>query len=195
MGTNLNTAVQPTMDYTDFLNLPDSENIRYKNIIKQKILANPDILYLLNAAEEDYEPEDYFGKYVLPYYIVDSSNPEVHNYLCYETSFTEIPRYSEVYKNMQIIFYICINKRDAIHPQSGIARHDLISALLTRDINWSESFGMKCKLVQDKASTTDLNYATRTLIFELEAPNTLAKTDMETGISYFNNTDDDPDWW
>lgn len=188
------TGVQPTMDYTKFLDLPDSDNIQAKDVIKKKILANKDILYLLNAAEEDFEPEDYFGKYVLPYYIVDSANAEAHNYLCFETSFIEIPRYSKIYKQFQIIFYICINKKDAIHPGSGIARHDLISALLTRDINWSEAFGMKCVLKQDKASTTDLNYATRTLVFEAELPNGISKSDMDTGKPYFCNMDADEDW-
>lgn len=190
----IQTGPQPTMDYTKFLSLPDSDNIRVKDIIKKKILANSDVLYLLNAAEEDFEPEDYFGKYVLPYYIVDSANAEVHNYLCFDTSFIEIPRYSEIYKQFQIIFYICINKKDIIHPESGIARHDLISALITRDINWSEAFGMKCVLKQDKSSTTDLNYATRTLVFEAELPNGISKTDMKTGESYFCNTDPDEDW-
>lgn len=185
---------KPTMDYSKFLDLPDSDNIRAKNIIKRKLLANSDILYLLNAAEEDYEPEDYFGKYVLPYYIVDSANAEVHNYICYETSFYEIPRYNTFYKQFQIIFYICINKKDLIHPESGIARHDLISVLLTRDINWSEEFGMKCILTQDKPSTTDLNFATRTLVFEIMLPNSVSKTDMDTGDSYFCNNDPDEEW-
>lgn len=192
--SDLTSLPQPTMDYTKFLTLPDSDNIRIKDIIKKKLLNNPDILYLLNAAEEDFEPADYFGSYIKPYYIVDSANAEAHNYLCYETSFVEIPRSVEIYKQMQIIFYICVNKGDIIHPQSGIARHDLISALITRDINWSEAFGMKCKLVQDKASTTDLNYATRTLIFECELSNGISKTDMQTGESHFCNNDTDEDW-
>lgn len=186
---------KPTMDYTKFLSLPDSDNIRIKNVVKQKLLSDSDILYLLNASEDDLEPEDYFGKYVLPYYIIDNANAETHNYLCYETSFVEIPRYSEVYKVMQLIFYICINVKDVIHPQSGIPRHDLISALITRDINWSEAFGMKCKLIQDKASTTDLHYATRTLVFECELPNGISKTNMNTDESHFCNNDPDEEWW
>lgn len=185
---------KPTMNYTDFLELPDSDNIRIKNIIKRKILDNGDILYLLNAAEAYSESEAYFGNYVLPYCIVDGANEVVHNYLCFETSFTEIPQSNAICKRFQIIFYICISKNEVIHPESGIARHDLISMLLERDFNWSEAFGIKCVLVQDKAGTTDLNYVTRTLVFELELPNGLSKTNLASGESFYCNSDPDEEW-
>mgnify|MGYP005762890433 CR=1 FL=1 len=185
---------QPTMDYSKFLTLPDSDNIRIKNVIKQKLLANSDILYLLNAKEEYLDPSDYFNKYIFPYLIIEDSNPNVNNYICYETSFSEIPNTNKVIKNMQIYFYIYFNKSDAIHSESGIARHDLVAALIERDINWSEAFGCKCKLVSNRPSTTDLNYATRTLVFESDMPNGISKTDMKTGLSYFCNDQPDDEW-
>lgn len=192
---NMTNRPAPTMDYTKFLTLPDSDNIRFKNIVKQKLLASKDILYLLNAAEDSFEPEDYFGTYLLPYYMIDSANAEVHNYLCYETSFTELSDKNSLYRRMHLIFYIYIHRRDMIHPQSGIARHDLISALLTRSINWSEAFGMKCRLIQDKAGAADFHYAARTLIFECLAPNAISKTNMDTGESHFCSGDPDEEWY
>ena len=66
-----------------------------------------------------------------------------------------------------------------IEPTSGIARHDLIAALIQRDINWSSCFGMQCSLVSDRPSTTDLNYVTRTLIFECTTPRNVSVSDEE----------------
>lgn len=187
-------GVQPTMDYTRFLDLPDSDNIRVKHLVKKKVLANTDLLYLLNAVEADLEPADYFGKYVLPYGMTDLDLADSHNYICFDTSVTEIPPDNSIYKHFQIIFNICIHKNDVIHPQSGIPRHDLISALLTRDINWSKAFGMECSLTQDEAGTSGTGYVTRTLVFEATLPNGIAKSDMKSGESFICNTDPDEDW-
>ena len=179
MDKNLLNSPKPTIDYSTLLKLPDSDDVRCKQIIKEQLLSNQDVLYLLNAENETLEIDDYFGKYVLPYYVIDETNTMVHNYLCYEISFDSVPVHNTFYKDMQIIFYICIDKKNVIEPTSGIARHDLIAALIQRDINWSSCFGMQCSLVSDRPSTTDLNYVTRTLIFECTTPRNVSVSDEE----------------
>jgi len=57
----------------------DSDDIRYKEIIKQNLINNDLIIYLLNNKElEDTEadPSDYLGINILPYFLV---HPTQHN--------------------------------------------------------------------------------------------------------------------
>ena len=57
-----------------------------------------------------------------------------------------------------------------------MARHDLLAALIMDEFNLSNCFGTQIKCVSDKASVVDTDYACRTLIFEMEAPTNLVKT-------------------
>ena len=63
----------------DLKNTVDSDNIRYKEIIKKSLIENDYVLYLLNNKElEDSEadPSDYLGVNILPYFII---YPTQHN--------------------------------------------------------------------------------------------------------------------
>jgi len=54
-------------------NYVDSDDIRYKEIIKKSLIENDLIIYLLNNKElEDVEadPSDYLGVNILPYYLI-----------------------------------------------------------------------------------------------------------------------------
>jgi len=68
------------LDYLRSLKtLTDSDNIRFKEIIKKKLIDNPMIIYLLNNTElEDSEadPSDYLGVNILPFYLI---HPTQHN--------------------------------------------------------------------------------------------------------------------
>ena len=194
MSTNA-IKPQPTVDYTALLTLPDSDNIRIKAIVKEKLLTNPDILYLLNAPEDIFLPKDYFGTYILPYRILDGSPSEPHSYLCYETMQKPSSENSGPFKTMQLVFSLLIYGTESLDASSGIPRHDLISAFLIRDINWSEAFGSKCCLVKDQAGYTKCGYISRTLTFQCRLPNGLTKTNLETGETYFCNNDSDKEWY
>jgi len=65
------------LDYLRSLKtLTDSDNIRFKEIIKKKLIDDPMIIYLLNNKElEDSEadPSDYLGINILPYYLIHST--------------------------------------------------------------------------------------------------------------------------
>ncbi len=57
----------------------DSDDIHYKEIIKQTLINNSLIIYLLNNKElEDIgaDPSDYLGINILPYYMI---HPTQHN--------------------------------------------------------------------------------------------------------------------
>jgi hypothetical protein len=81
---------------------PDSDDIRYKELIKKSLIDNELIIYLLNNKElEDSEadPSDYLGVNILPYYIIHPTQHNVQNYICYETSVRELERFNS---NMKI---------------------------------------------------------------------------------------------
>ena len=71
--------------------------------------------------------------------------------------------------------YYLVTKNN-IEKTTGIARHDLISALIINMFNWTNLFGAQIHLVSDVPSVIDSDYSCRTLVFEQETDNNLAKT-------------------
>lgn len=157
----------------------DSDDIRYKEIIKKALIDNDLIIYLLNNKElEDSEadPSDYLGVNILPYFLIHPTQHNVQNFICYEIGFRELERYNSKMKQLQITFYILCEEKNNIEKRTGIARHDLIGALILDIFNWSNLFGGQIHCVSDMPSVTDNDYATRTIIFEQLTDNNLAKT-------------------
>ena len=160
-------------------NAPDSDDIRYKEIIKKALIDNQLIIYLLNnkeLEEIDADPSDYLGVNILPYYLVHPSQHNVQNYICYETYTDELDRYNSRIKKQQIIFYVLCDEKNNIEKNTGIARHDLIAALIMDIFNWSNLFGERIHCVSDIPSVIDNDYSCRTIIFEQQTDNNLSKT-------------------
>ena len=157
----------------------DSDDIKYKEIIKKSLIDNDLIIYLLNNKElEDSEadPSDYLGVNILPMYLIHPTQHNVQNYICYEIGFRELERYNSKMKLLQITFYILCEEKNNIEKRTGIARHDLIGAVIMDIFNWSNLFGDQIHCVSNLPSVTDNDYATRTIIFEQLTDNNLAKT-------------------
>lgn len=157
----------------------DSDDIRVKQIIKKKLMSNKYIVHVLHntALESDNaNPQDYFGINIFPYYIIPDTQHDIQNFLCYEVSYNQLDKSNKSIKVLQVIFYILCYKSDIIDQETAIARHDMLAALLSDQFNWTNIFGSKISLVQDKASVVDTNYAARTLIFEQVTDNNLVKT-------------------
>lgn len=163
----------------DLKNIVDSDDIKYKEIIKKTLINSDLIIYLLNNKEledNDADPSDYLGVNILPYYMIHPTQSNVQNYICYETTFNELQRYNSNMKKQQIIFYVLCEEKNNIEKTTGIARHDLISALIINLFNWTNLFGAQIHLVSDVPSVIDSDYSCRTLVFEQETDNNLAKT-------------------
>lgn len=155
-----------------------NDNIQYKEIIKKKLLNNHKILVALDSPDldPDEQPDAYIGTHILGHYVLPEVKTQAVNMICYETSFTEQPKYNQVMKYGQIIFYILCDPKNIIDRSTGIERHDLISALLTTQFNWSNDFGAQIHLVSDRPYAVDSNkYVLRTLVFEQISPNTTTK--------------------
>jgi hypothetical protein len=167
----------------DLKKKPNEDDIRYKEIIKQKLLEDDILIWLLNNKQlEDTEAEndEYFGKNIRPQYLIPEVQTDVQNFVCYEISFEDEARYNPDIKYQQIIFYILCHEKNNIVEEIGAARHDLIAGVLIDKFNGSNVFGNQLKLVSDKPSVTDNDYATRVLIFEQKTTNSLTKSDGRT---------------
>lgn len=159
-----------------YKNKPDEADVRYKQIIKEKLLKNNRIIYLLNnktLADSDAENDEYFGINILPFYLIHPVQTEVNNYICFECSFTEEPRYNSALKVQQIIFYILCNYKTVIEETTTCPRHDLLAAEIINDFQGCNDFGNQLKLISDRPYTTDNDFTMRTLVFEQITPNSL----------------------
>ena len=170
----------------DFRNTVDCDDVKLKQEIKQRLLGNKYIVHALHNQElEGEDPEEYFGVNIRPYYMIPETLHNVKNYLCFETSYTEIGRYNKAFKTQQIIFYILCHEADIIDNETSVARHDLLAALVMAEFNFAILSCGRIKLVEDKPSVTDNKFSTRTLIFEVVTDNNLVKT--KNGLTSFAN--------
>lgn len=182
-----NEQIQYLRDLKTYI---DSDDIRYKEIIKKTLIENELILYLLNnkeLEEADADPSDYLGINILPMYIIHPTQHNVQNYICYETEVRELERYNSNMKLQRVIFYVLCEEKNIIEKKTGIARHDLIAALLMNEFNWTNVFGGQIHCVSNIPSVVDNDYACRTLVFEQTTDNNLAKTINKTTMINFRN--------
>lgn len=160
----------------------DNDNIRYKEIVKQKLLNCDELIYAINNEEllaQKASMDQYFNVNIKPYLTVPETQHAVKTYILYDVCFSEKPQYNDFLKYAQLQFMIMCPTENIIDKYTGIARHDLIAAILQEEINWSNAFGTVMKLVNDVATVTDTTYATRTLIFEQTAPSGLTKNSIK----------------
>lgn len=168
--------------------LVDSDDIRFKEIIKKTLIENDLLIYLLNNKELQgvgADPSDYLGVNILPYYIIKPTQHNVQNFICYETETRELERYNSNMKLQRVIFYVLCEEKNNIEKKTGIARHDLIAALLIDMFNWTNLFTNKIHIISDIPSVVDNDYACRTLVFEMTTDNNLAKT--KNGVTAMND--------
>lgn len=164
----------------DLKHKSNEDIVRYKEIIKQELLDDDILIYLLNNKEledEEAENDEYFDINIKPEYIIPDTQTKTENFVCFEASLEEVSRYNPAIKIQRIIFYVLCHEKNLIVKDIGAARHDLIAALLIDKFNGTNKFGTQLKLVSDKPSTTDTHYSTRTLIFEQETTNSLTNKD------------------
>lgn len=158
---------------------PDDDNIRIKEICKKHLIEDPLIIYLLNnkeLEETDSSPDEYLKENILNNYLIHPTQHNVANFICLGTESFENVRGNEAMKKQHIIFYILCEEKTNIEELTGIGRHDLISARIKHIFNRTTLFGNLCYLIDERENTTDNDYATRTLIFEMKTDNNLSKT-------------------
>lgn len=135
--------------------------------------------------KQEYEPLGEWDRYfsttsndanIRPYIFIPETQTEVKHYLCYQVGFRDTVRYQPGLKETQVTFTIFVHGGDRMDKWTGIPRHDLIASIIRERFAWSNIFGMQTHLVQNYEATTDNNYVTRTLVFELTDLNSKVQT-------------------
>lgn len=179
-----------------FKNNPDCDDVKVKEKIKEVLLGDKYILHVLDNKELEPLVEDdmtnadaYFGVNILPYFLISPSQSEASNFICFETSY-EKRRYdtNSTRKNLNIIFYLISEQKLIKDADTGIAKHDLLAALILNKFDWTNYFGKQIHLISDQASTVDIKYACRTLIFEQITDNNIVKTALRPHGEYIPDT-------
>jgi hypothetical protein len=146
-----------------------------KRLIKQKLIADTDILEALHNTDIDIDsPDEFLDKNIFGFIRIPTTQDTVRNFICFTVDDIEESRFNSHMKVQQIQF-TCICHLDDMKTQYGIDRHDLLGYLIRDVFNWSNDFGLQFKLVYNKESTIDSDYYCRTLKFERECTNNLNK--------------------
>lgn len=157
----------------------DDDIITMKRLIKQKLIADTDILEALNNKDIDLDsPDEFLDTNIFGFIRIPTTQDTVRNFICFTVDDIEEDRYNEVIK-VQYIQFNCICHLDDMKTDYGIDRHDLLGALVRQNFNWTNMFGLQFKLIYNKESTVDSDYYCRTLKFMAQKPNSLNKARMD----------------
>jgi hypothetical protein len=149
--------------------------IEIKRLIKQKLIADTDILEALhNPAIDIDSPDEFLDNNIYGFIRIPQTQDTVRNFICFTVDDIEDTGYNSHFKVQQIKF-VCICHLDDMKTEFGIDRHDLLAYLVRSVFNWSNDFGLQFKLVYNQESTIDSDYYCRTLKFERECTNSLNK--------------------
>lgn len=161
------------------INKVDDDIISMKRLIKQKLIADPDILEALHNPDIPLDsPDDFLDNNIFGFIRIPTTQDTVRNFICFTVDDIEEDRYNEVIK-VQYIQFNCICHLDDMKTDYGIDRHDLLGALVRQNFNWTNMFGLQFKLIYNKESTVDSDYYCRTLKFMAQKPNSLNKARMD----------------
>ena len=161
------------------INKVDDDIISMKRLIKQKLIADPDILEALHNPDIPLDsPDEFLDNNIFGFIRIPQTQDTVRNFICFTVDDIEEDRYNEVIK-VQYIQFNCICHLDDIKTDYGIDRHDLLGALVRQNFNWTNMFGLQFKLIYNKESTVDSDYYCRTLKFMAQKPNSLNKARMD----------------
>ena len=149
--------------------------VEIKRLIKQKLIADTDILEALNNPDIPLDsPDEFLDVNIFGFIRIPQTQDAVRNFICFTVDDIEASQYNSHFKVQQIQF-TCICHLDDMKTKFGMDRHDLLGYLVRDVINFTNDFGLQFQLVYNKESTIDSDYYCRTLKFERECTNNLNK--------------------
>lgn len=147
--------------------------IEMKRRIKQKLIADVDILEALHNPVIDLDsPDEFLDNNIFGFIRIPTTQDTVRNFICFTVDDIEGHQTNSHMKIQQIQF-TCICHLDDMKTEYGMDRHDLLGYLVRDNFNWTNEFGMQFSLIYNKESTIDSDYYCRTLKFERETTNNL----------------------
>lgn len=145
----------------------DDDIARKKRVIEQILYSDPDIVEVINNSKIDPScPEDLIYENIWPFIRVPDSQDEAKNFICFTVDDVGRAPGNSVMKTQHVQFVIFVHK-DLCKTNYGVARHDLLGYIIRDIFNLSNKLGPQMEIVLDREGTTDTNYVTRTLMFEL----------------------------
>ena len=174
-----------------YLSNPDDDCIRIKNLLKERMLKFPELLWALNSPvygdqlfnkdgslNETGEWDVYFGdsSHIRTFLFIPETQDEVMNYICYQVQTDENMRYDSAMKYLIITFTIFVHEKDSFDRDTGIARHDLIGGIIREMMAWSAITMSHATPIGSSESVTDTNYITKVLRYQAAMPNNLVVT-------------------
>lgn len=157
----------------------DDDIIEMKRLIKQKLIADTDILEALHNPDIDIDsPDEFLDHNIYAFIRVPTTQDTIRNFICFTVDDIEENRWNEAMKKQYIQFH-AICHLDDMKTEYGIDRHDLIGFLIRDTFNWSNLFGLQFKLIENKERAIDSDYYCRTLVFEATKPNHLNNARMD----------------
>ena len=141
-----------------------------KRIIETVLCNDVDIIELIDNPNLDPSvPEEYVYENLFPFIKIPGIQDESKNFICYEVDdMADISRNDRM-KQQYIQFVVFVHK-DLIKTNYGVPRHDMFGYLIRDLFNRSHLFGHELKLISNRGGTTDTDYYTRTLKFQLITP-------------------------
>ena len=172
----------------------ENNDIIYKKHLVEKMFnEDPDLLEVLgakekqplnkyadteNPTEEELEKRrqilDYnervTHKQILPYCKLNGLQKEVLNFVMFDINDNSVSYVNQIIKKQQLIV-ICLVHEDDMETPYGIPRTDLLDYIVRDLLCWTNALGMQLKLINDFPDINDGKYYSRTLKFEIDAPN------------------------
>ena len=157
------------------IQIVDDDIITMKRRIKQKLIADTDILEALHNPNIDLDsPDEFLDNNIFGFIRIPTTQDTVRNFICFTVDDIE-GHQANTHMKIQQIQFTCICHLEDMKTEYGIDRHDLLAYLVRDNFNWTNEFGLKFSLVYNKENTIDSDYYCRTLKFERETTNNLKK--------------------
>ena len=103
--------------------------VEMKRLIKQKLIADQDILEALNNPDIPLDsPDEYLDNNIYGFIRIPQTQDTVKNFICFTVDDIEAHQYNSHMKVQQIQF-TCICHLDDMKTKYGIDRHDLLGLI------------------------------------------------------------------
>lgn len=164
---------------------------RYKYLIMKLLTDNQDILWTLHnkPLEEQVDVngnlngDSYRDVSIFSFLKIPDTQSEVKNFVCFEVD--DVSKFSNtgvmLTKN---ITFRTISHEDDCATDWGIARQDLLAAIIKNEFDWTNIFGIHLEKVYDKGRIAENGYYYREFIYETTSANNLVNKAKNGGITY-----------
>lgn len=182
----------------------------YKNTIMNALIENQDLLwtlhnkdlqklicyktddkgdYILNENGERKEflnGDAYKNVQIFNFLKIPDIQSTVKNFVCFDVNDDGLGRYNESIIKRNIVFRTVSHEKD-VDTDWGIARHDLLAAIIKNAFDWSNICGMHIEKIQDKGRIAENGYYYREFIYEASVPNNLINKYKNSGVNLYGN--------